>query len=529
MTREDSEFRKKFEASAPAVYDMVSPYLIDDHSETTGSSHEFDGFNLAALKSELDDIESRIESAASKGVTFTKEEVSAIKHKVEDKLAQITKGSEAKDEAPKDAKSTAKTEASAQQSDAEDEEEEEKEPEPTTEKKKATISRGKLDAIQRRARGLKAKADQSAAQQIKDMETELRKDLEVVLAHDLGSLDEEGLRRRVVQLVLELKDRNRWEAMRMYELTKQHTDDVVKKYDELLRDQSERYEDLIRAEAADAASRASDAADQRAEEHFSRVIFNKEQQWHRNTQEALERQRAELARDMEQKFAQAKAQLESKASEDIASRVKALGALKDKVKSLQSALQKRSDNEQLARNLRQMSLAVLEAQDALYKRPQEVGFALQKLKAAAGGDQSIESSLSALSPRILHSGVADELDLLQRFESVYDECYKVALVPDENAGIVEYAVARAVAALTFRRSDAPASSEDQEFHLTRARALLREKHDLAASLKEMECLRGLVKNTASDWVAEAKDRVAVEQALVLVKSHLSVLSASLSK
>ena len=41
----------------------------------------------------------------------------------------------------------------------------------------------------------------------------------------------------MVELVLEIKDRNRWEAMRLHEVLKLTTEEVTNKYEALLREQ----------------------------------------------------------------------------------------------------------------------------------------------------------------------------------------------------------------------------------------------------------------------------------------------------
>lgn len=61
---------------------------------------------------------------------------------------------------------------------------------------------------------MKQEAEKISNAKLMGLEKDLRKDLETILAQDVATSDVEALRKRIVQLVLELKDRHRWEALR---------------------------------------------------------------------------------------------------------------------------------------------------------------------------------------------------------------------------------------------------------------------------------------------------------------------------
>jgi len=554
LTRTDEGFRKAFRDTAPSLFAAVVPVLVKPgfgNEEEDSPIAVVDGKSLSArqVKVELDKLEARLKKAkaqdssfgkAQHHLRFSKEEVDAIKHKVEDKVTEL------RHDASEVANALVKGHHEEEQEDALSQESEQKqdttwEGNVVLEKKDETADEGtpklevkqrdkpssgaqareKLDQLRKQARNMNSIADRETETQIKELEKSLNKDLEVVLARDLGELNEEALRRRVVQLTLELKDRNRWEALRMHEVTKTYTEELIKKYDELLHEQSERYEELVRLEAADAALRASEETQKQAEDHFNRVMFNKEQQWHRSLQESLERQRADLAKDMEQKFAQAKANLEAKSAEELASRLQHLEQLKEKVAGLQDALSQRSVDEEKLVILRELAIAAFDLQEALFKKPKEVIHRIESLEKVSKDDViAMIGSPASLNPRIRKAGVISERELVNRFNDVYDECYKVALVPEENAGVFEHAMARVVAALTIPGGKSGEEKETTEAKLLHARELLLEKKDLAGALEEMEKLDGLAKLTASDWIAQAKDRVAVETYLEWIRLYL---------
>ena len=142
---------------------------------------------------------------------------------------------------------------------------------------------------------MKNKVETAAKKKLKGLEEELSKDLEIVLAKDVASGDVEDLRRRVVQLVLELKDRHRWEALRIHELTKLQTEELLEKYEELLRKQGDTYEALIASECDKAA--ATEAERVRAQKDAE--LAAAEVQWKKRTQNELEEQRRSLHAQMD--------------------------------------------------------------------------------------------------------------------------------------------------------------------------------------------------------------------------------------
>lgn len=149
---------------------------------------------------------------------------------------------------------------------------------------------------------MKEKVESAAKKKLKGLEEDLSKDLEIVLAKDVASQDVEDLRRRVVQLVLELKDRHRWEALRIHELTKLQTEELLQKYEDLLRRQGETYEALIASESDKAASKEAE----RVRAQMEKELAAAEAQWMKRTQKELEEQRRNLHEQMDRFIEQEK-------------------------------------------------------------------------------------------------------------------------------------------------------------------------------------------------------------------------------
>jgi hypothetical protein len=477
---------------------------------------------LAEVKDELADLERRWEISRPVETTFSKAEVARVEKEIAAVLQRANSKKPATAEAP-----AVETSKPADSKPAQ--EEKAQEPEQASGGKWSDLpvlapARSELDALRSKARAVKARADQTSEEEIKAIEKKLRGDIEVVLAHDLTHLNEEELRARVVQLVLEIKDRNRWEALRMHELTKQHTEDLVKKYDALMQAQSDKYEELVRYESAAAAAKAAEHAKELAEDRFERQLASKEQQWEQSTKQRLEKQQHELGKEMEQRFNAAKASIEARAAEDLKARHQKLQQLTAKVGELQHALQLRAKADKSVDQVRTISTALVGLQRALYSDPANVSKEIERMEAATKGDSMIQSAIQSLPRRVREDGVAPGLDIAQQFSSVYDTCYRVSLVP-EDGGVLQHAFAHIAAGLTFRDSKEDAASQNpQQVHLARARQFLVEQHNLEASVKEMQQLSGAVKESASDWLANAEDFLAVEQVIALIQSRLSSFS-----
>jgi mitofilin len=527
-TREDAEFRKTFKASLPGFYGSVASLVLPG-----GGIPELDGFEVPALKKEIEELAARWDTSGPHEATFSKAEVAALeatlaKAQKEAAASSLQEPSRlaASSEAAAGAGAAPAPAAAAPAAAAPAPAPVPAAPEPAAPAAApkapapASAERGQVEAVRAAARAVKKGADEASEVQIRAIEKELRGELEVVLAHDLASLDEAGLRTRVVQLALELRDRSRWEAVRMHELTKRHTEELVGKYDRLLAEQGERYEELLRAEKGLAAERAAQETAGRAEEHLQRVVAAKEGAWSSAHKEALERQRAELGREYEARLTKTKGAVEQRAAEDAKQRLAALQQLKGQVAELQTALAQRTNAHASSKSTRDAAIATVDLQTALFKAPNRLGVEVNNLRRAAGDDSVIKAALDSIPKRVLQQGVPTELELAQRFARVYDNCYRVALVP-EDGGVVEHAMAHLAAAVTIRGGKPEGTS--QEAVLARARELLVEQNDLDAALNEMEKLKGPVKEAASDWIAQAKGRVAVQQAVLLIKGHIATL------
>ena len=139
--------------------------------------------------------------------------------------------------------------------------------------------------------------------------------------------------------------------------------------------------------------------------------------------------------------------------------------------------------------------------------------------ASAREDPVVSVVLDSLeSTDIPDVGVEPFADLATWFASeVAPKVSQVALVPDENAGVLSYLASRAISTIRFKR-EGLVSGDDVLSVLARAEYHLNEK-DLDSAARELNQLKGPSKVLLHDWLEAARRRLEVQQALEVRRHH----------
>ncbi|EDR08488.1 uncharacterized protein LACBIDRAFT_294229 [Laccaria bicolor S238N-H82] len=120
-------------------------------------------------------------------------------------------------------------------------------------------------------------------------------------------------------------------------------------------------------------------------------------------------------------------------------------------------------------------------------------------------------------------GVEPFADLASWFASeVAPKVSQVALVPDENAGVLSYLASRALSSLRFKRNGL-VEGDDVLSVLARAEYYLNEK-DLDTATRELNQLKGPAKTLLHDWLEAARRRLEVQQALDVIQTQATLAS-----
>lgn len=115
-------------------------------------------------------------------------------------------------------------------------------------------------------------------------------------------------------------------------------------------------------------------------------------------------------------------------------------------------------------------------------------------------------------------GIEPFADLATWFvNEVAPKVSQVALVPDENAGVLSYLASRAISTIQFRRQGL-VPGNDVLSVLARAEYYLNEKN-LDSAARELNQLNGPAKVLLHDWLEAARRRLEVQQALEVSQSQ----------
>lgn len=151
--------------------------------------------------------------------------------------------------------------------------------------------------------------------------------------------------------------------------------------------------------------------------------------------------------------------------------------------------------------------------DAPVRKPFREELRVLRHLAAAREDPIVSSVLESLeSSDVPDVGVEPFADLATWFStSVAPAVSSVALVPDQNAGVISHLASHLVSSFTFRRQGL-VPGDDVLSVLARAEYYLNEK-DLDSATRELNQLKGPTKTLLSDWLDAARRRLEVLQAL----------------
>jgi len=352
---------------------------------------------------------------------------------------------------------------------------------------------------------------------------------------DLDSLNAAQLKARVVQLATEMRDRTKWEAVRLKEFLAMKEKETADKYTALMQKQRLEFEDVL----------AQRSREQEAHflQQLQATIREKEETIQGLLNSALEAQKHEHEADKkafeETKAAEIKSQLEEdygkqfeaykeKMAHDLQHKVNTLENLSKKLKYLESALSATRTSQQGSIKAHRLSAAAMALSEKL-ETSQSVEAEIAALKSVAGDVGVIATALATI-PEGVKSGVPTLPQLQTYFEEMHQSCRQAALVPEGRLGLDGHLAGMLLAKLKFPPNiDDPAPENDKnnaEYVLIRAK-----KHvqlgELRQAVEQLDKLKGLAAFVASDWKKDAMNRIAVDKAIKVIKMECALVNESL--
>lgn len=141
---------------------------------------------------------------------------------------------------------------------------------------------------------------------------------------------------------------------------------------------------------------------------------------------------------------------------------------------------------------------------------------------ATHSDPVVREAALSVPARVIESGAATDELLLSEFDKVAKAGLQAALVKNDRgiAGLVSKALGSLV-----RPAEGMVSGSDADSVFARARVFL-ERDNLGAALKELEQLKPEIRVLLEDFSVLAFDRLAVDNAVAIIKSRARVLTRS---
>lgn len=135
-------------------------------------------------------------------------------------------------------------------------------------------------------------------------------------------------------------------------------------------------------------------------------------------------------------------------------------------------------------------------------------------------DPAVAQALEALKP-VAESGVPTLPELRSSFAPAANRIVAAARAP-EGDGLLQQAAGNLMSLITVRPVGADVQGDDAAARVARAEAAL-DRGDLAAAVAELEALQGRAAEAAAPWLADARQRLAVHDALSGLQEHAAAL------
>ena len=374
---------------------------------------------------------------------------------------------------------------------------------------------------------------EAAVKDVQDSHEILRKDLENILAEDLSTGDMETLRRRVVQLVMQVQEQNKREATKLVAVLNATESRTSEKIVESLKKQAAKYDELVQAKLLDQEiqlrEKFSERLDETIDDYTKKIQYVSESLVDKYDDE----KNAKIAEAREEIEAKLTVEFKRKLQEALEHSLQVQNERMEEVEEINSRLQMLDKvfhfNKEYLQKSHQIHLvctALLSFHETLQGGSNTISDAAASLQVAAGDDPVIEAALSSI-PKSAFKGIASMTELQSRFDVVKDQCRKSSFEP-ANAGIFGQAISSVANAIQEEvQNEAIFEGNTTEHKLARASYYL-SKNDLANSVKEVETMDEKDGAYAADWLKQARTRLLVIQAVRAIGSHVTTLAATLS-
>ena len=269
------------------------------------------------------------------------------------------------------------------------------------------------------------------------------------------------------------------------------------------------------------------------EDAVSNAIQAQAAGFHLSVQKQLDAEREVMQKEFEDHFNAQVAMMKHAQVHELVRVTDALQEVKADVASFEGVVDTVNANQKAARELHLQTAAILALQDLLVTST-PLGKVVPALKKRCGSNELVVSALDTLSERGLNSGIATAAELRLRFKVVRKEVRKASLIPEFAPNFLGQAVGSALASISW--SPAEGSKVDKstigggdiEDQLATVAYYL-DLNDLPSAIKECVSIKGYPRMLMADWEGAAKDRMAADQVVSMLKSEMALKHQQMSK
>lgn len=322
-------------------------------------------------------------------------------------------------------------------------------------------------------------------------------------------------------------------SLKIIDLTILHT---TNRYMEVMQKQRIELEDILAKklrEQQDTMERQANAIIQQKDFNIQALVKEATDSIHAQYQSAFqtveERLKTEFDADNQKSYFVKLEDEKAKFVLDLNQKVSQIQQLSDKLQQLESALSVSRSFEKGSLHAHHLSAAALALAEKL-----ETGNAAQEevetLLSAADKDSVIALALKTI-PGSIKSGIPTVSELQTKFDKVQKKCRQAAMVPEGRLGLEGQLLGIIFSSLKYAPSPDDAAPEenkdDAEYILARARRYV-QLGELEQAVEQLDKLKGQAAFTVRDWTKCARDRVATDKALHVVKLECAVMNKSMS-
>jgi len=348
------------------------------------------------------------------------------------------------------------------------------------------------------------------------------------------NLSADQLRQQIQYVVAQLEEQNRWEAFRIQEAVRAQSLQDQKEWEQRKEEIRQYYNEKL-VEKFNAIQKEMET---KFQEQLKSGYETIESQVREEMEKKLGEQSKQLIEEYEQQKREWKEEMDKKLKEILEqerkNRLRMLENLQVQVRALRTQFMENSNFQYASSCVHRISCIAYGLEGLLEGNNKPFDKELEKIKRIISemamnepkrsdqvSDVEMLRYLIATIPReAAEKGIPSEAELIDRFRGILKYLRHAALIPDEKvSSIWSHLVAYVISWLKIPEKGL-ATGDDAESRIARAEYFITKHNNLYQAVRELEGLNGLCAELASDWIALARWRVVVQQAVQVSRAFV---------